>query len=364
MPVLANLWKKKLVKSALCLICFQEAETVEHTFLLCGWTRSVWFGLQIQCSPDRNNISTLHEWMSMKFEEFSRQQDFKDFVISSLCCALWAIWKERNLVVFEKTQPNPTATVAMANILHIDYFSFWKSTNQGSDPCNMDLGANCIWRPPPMGMLKLNSDSCFNQSRNTAHAGIIIRDEKGEVYTGLTKFFPASSPLLTEALSLREAMIFAESLGIQRLIVESDCLELIKACREDIKRGEIFGLIKDILSIKNKFQQIGFTWISRKGNQVAHQIALLASQKALPANWIRNYPCSLSSLIQKEIRVRSYNCCEEGTRGNHFIGLTEVQIEPDITSNSVLSRSGYPFDPGWNEELGESSQIRTGHQRT
>lgn len=354
--MLGNLWKKKLVTSAMCPICFQEPESIEHTFLLCEWTRSVWFGLQIQCLPNRSAISTLHDWLEGKFEEFSKEKQFKDFAISSLCYALWSIWKERNLAVFEGTKPNPLATVIRANFMHSEYFSFWRDNSGRNENQNLSALTSKVWRPPPKGMLKLNSDASFSKIRNTAHAGMIFRNDEGLIFTGLTKVFPATSPLIVEALSLREALLFAESLGISNLIVESDYLELVKACREEIKRGEIFGLVKDILNIKNRFQQLGFTWTYREGNQIAHIIAKLASQNNLPVNWVLNQPPCIRNLLQKErpicfatselLENRSY-------RSQPGAGVFHVEPVDDVFSSHC--RFDFPFDPGRCGELGETS---------
>lgn len=148
--------------------------------------------------------------------------------------------------------------------------------------------ANREWCPPPKGMLKLNTDASFNQGRSIAHAGIIIRNEEGDILTGLIKTFHATFPLLVEALALREGIMLAHSLGIQKLMAESDCLEVIRSCRGEIKRGEILSLVKDVLGFKDKFQFLGFTWVSKVGNMVAHNIASLASNQSLPLSWTWN----------------------------------------------------------------------------
>lgn len=358
-PVLANLWKKKLVNSALCPLCLKEPKTIEHTLLLCEWTRGVWFGLQIQCIPDRSRLSTLHEWMAMKFEEFSRTQDFQEFAISSLCCVLWSIWKERNSAIFEKKEPNPMTTVLRANLIHSDYFSFWSEDSRGSSSQNPPCVFGKDWRPPPKGVLKINTDSSFSLSKNRAHAGIIIRNEEGEVVSGLTKVFPATSPLSAEALSLREALLFAIAMGIQKAIVESDCLDLIKGCRREIKKGEIFGLLSDILCIKTQFQQIGFTWTPREGNQVAHHVASLASRDCLPSNWVLNQPASLSVLIQKEKVIAVTNPVNyEGFSTEYYHDQGSFLRVPEGASFTGCFRSSFPFDTGWCGEVGESSEIR------
>lgn len=145
-------------------------------------------------------------------------------------------------------------------------------------------------------------------------------------------------------------MVFADSLGVQSILVESDCLDLIKACREEVKRGVITTLIKDILSIKSKLQRIGFTWVPREGNQVAHQIALLASHNCLPVNWTRSPPSCLLALIQKDQHVLN----RDGIRQNDLDrSLNHLRVSdqglPLRLQVGVLSRSGFPFDNGWNK---------------
>lgn len=231
-----NLWRKKLVNSPMCPICANEPASLEHTFLFCEWTRGVWFGSQIQCVPDRGNVTTLHDWINCRLNGWSNQGEFSIFASISLCCSLWSIWKERNLAVFEKKRPDPVATIKRANLLIDDYFSFWKGQSRVPPSQGLQPMASKVWRPPPKGMLKLNSDASFNSTRLIANAGIIIQNEKGEVCMGLTKVFLATSPLVAEALSMRESMIFAKSLGIKNIIFESDCQELVKACRDGMQR--------------------------------------------------------------------------------------------------------------------------------
>lgn len=76
------------------------------------------------------------------------------------------------------------------------------------------------------------------------------------------------------------------------------------ACRDEVRRGKILTLVKDIQCIKKKFVKMGFTWVPREGNGVAHQIAFLVSQKLLPVNWVLNQPNSLYAIIQKEKQIQ------------------------------------------------------------
>lgn len=309
-----GLKKKKVLRSAICALCNKEEETVEHSLLFCEWTRAVWFGCQLQCVPNRLAVTSFHGWLGDRLKAFEVQPDFSVFASIALCCTLWSIWKGRNNAVFRGEKPKPLEVIHKANLLHMDYFSYWQKNNQRSPPRSVALSSNRNWSPPCQGSAKINTDASYNDFKKSARAGIIARNEFGDVITGLTKAFPAISPLMAEALSLREAMAFAGNLGISSIEIENDCLELIKACKGEINRGEIFNILKDIHHLKGSFQQIKFVWVPREANRVAHLIAYLASRNCLPLNWIWDPPLSLLAVINED--------------------------------KASAARVGFPFDPG------------------
>lgn len=124
LPVRENLNKKKICNSSSCPICLQHGETVEHALLACSWIRPVWFGLQMQIIPNLDHISTFGNWFNEIIVNVQRFPEYKDFAISSIGFALWAIWKMRNVVLFEGQDPNPMATLAQANVLLTEFINF------------------------------------------------------------------------------------------------------------------------------------------------------------------------------------------------------------------------------------------------
>lgn len=107
------------------------------------------------------------------------------------------------------------------------------------------------------------------------------------------------------------------------------------------------SMVKDIHCIKQKFQKLGFTWTPREGNRVAHQIALFASQQGLPANWTRNQPVSLSTLIQNDKLQISHTRGEsKDDVNNQDQGDLGGGSSPSVLLADVHSKSGVPFDSG------------------
>lgn len=84
-----------------------------------------------------------------------------------------------------------------------------------------------------MEVVKINIDASFNVHSNKACAGVIARDFKGNILFGITKKLPTTSPLLIEALALREAVAVASSFRVTKVLFENDNLNLINACRGD-----------------------------------------------------------------------------------------------------------------------------------
>ncbi|TYH19125.1 hypothetical protein ES288_A05G327800v1 [Gossypium darwinii] len=70
-----NLVKRRIKMSELCPVCLKEAETVEHTLLLCDWAQCVWYGGALGFKVDCHRITTLDQWLLQKgnFVDF----DFK-----------------------------------------------------------------------------------------------------------------------------------------------------------------------------------------------------------------------------------------------------------------------------------------------
>lgn len=63
LPIRETLFRKKTVQTPNCPICLSEPGTIEHLFLLCPWTRPLWFGLQFISPPTRFRLTNFHSWL-------------------------------------------------------------------------------------------------------------------------------------------------------------------------------------------------------------------------------------------------------------------------------------------------------------
>lgn len=229
----------------------------------------------------------------------------------------------------------------MSNLLINDYFSHWfKSRRINPSPARQQQ-INKRWRPPPNGVLKINSDAKFNADKKIALAGIILRNDQGVMLGGLTKKSPVFSPIIAEALAVREALAFAINCNMGKVLIETDCKELVRACKQEIKVGEIMALVQDIENLRNNNPDIGLTWTPREGNVAAHHVALLGSRNALPAIWTSVPPPSLKQIIDldKE-RILDRPAQRNGYEGN-VVNVVFSDSDAHLCSDRV-----FPFDPG------------------
>lgn len=100
--------------------------------------------------------------------------------------------------------------------------------------------------------------------------------------TGFTGKVFATSPLVAEAMALREAISLAANLSIENVLLESDSLDLINACRGETEIGEIRNIVQDVKHMRMSFRKCGFTWIHRSGNNLAHTLAQKVQRNLIP----------------------------------------------------------------------------------
>lgn len=103
LPVKENLFKKRIFQTSICPICNMEAKSIEHLFFLCEWVRPIWFGMQLQVLPRREDITSFHVWLSKRFLDFKQNPASRVFATTAIICTLWTIWKNR-IYLFLKTR--------------------------------------------------------------------------------------------------------------------------------------------------------------------------------------------------------------------------------------------------------------------
>lgn len=82
-----------------------------------------------------------------------------------------------------------------------------------------------------------------------------------------------NSPLIAEALALREALICCIEKGILHVYCETDSLKLVKTLNKGSPTAELYGIVAEILCLSEAFESISFVWIKRCKNRDADALA-------------------------------------------------------------------------------------------
>lgn len=105
--------------------------------------------------------------------------------------------------------------------------------------------------------------------------GVIIRNAKGELMIAKTKIRSLCPSLRIESETTLFALRTSPTLGIDRLILEGDSMEVIKSMEGALEEfpQEIKICIIDYNELFSKFPCLNLKHVRREGNKVAHTIA-------------------------------------------------------------------------------------------
>ena len=111
------------------------------------------------------------------------------------------------------------------------------------------------WAKPSPGWVKLNCDGSFKIEDGTAGAGMILRDEEGQiVFSSCRQLFQCSDPLEAEAKVCHEGLMLALRWSSKPIQVELDCSDLIEAIKEKQQnRSSILHFISEIKELVQSF---------------------------------------------------------------------------------------------------------------
>ncbi|KAE8733075.1 hypothetical protein F3Y22_tig00001644pilonHSYRG00563 [Hibiscus syriacus] len=93
---------------------------------------------------------------------------------------------------------------------------------------------------------------------------------------GFMKSVGPTSVLQAELVSIYEGLQVAWSLGIPRLLIQSDCSQAIKLVNAKGARDIFIPLVRAIVDLRNRAWETTFVWIPRTGNMIADRLAKLA----------------------------------------------------------------------------------------
>ena len=165
-----------------CPRCREDPETIIQLLRDYWSSKELWKQLSIS-EADRNFFtSDLHTWLSfnaMNDQAICHSQSPWNIVF---LFAIWMIWKQRNKLIFQNSNPNLNLAIHIFSQAGDFYWcaADWKKTH--------NFTMKCIrWERPKSDWRKLNMDGSFVGNLGVVGGGGVIRDETGNWVVGFSR---------------------------------------------------------------------------------------------------------------------------------------------------------------------------------
>ena len=142
---------------------------------------------------------------------------------------IWAIWKNRNKIVFENSIPNSRLPIECINQAREYHFCVSKAKI-----ATAKFAILVAWTKPREGWFKLNSDDASFGNPGKAGGGEIIRDRQGAWARGYAKSIGFTSRVIAKLWALRDELKLANHMGIRQLEVELDAKVIVGLLKSNI----------------------------------------------------------------------------------------------------------------------------------
>ena len=189
----------------------------------------------------------------------------------------WYLWWDRRQLVHEGKLQDANQTSMGARAITANY------VNAYSPKAPHKIGG---WSIPPRGFVKLNVDAAFDHDLLQGTVGVVLKDDKGRfIVRGNWWIEWCDNVLTAEVLALKFGLFLAQKAGCNRLVVNSDNMEVIDIMKNGGQSaGAAAAGFDDCYHFACDFPISRFEHCNIVANKVTHERARLARFQ-LPVDW-------------------------------------------------------------------------------
>jgi hypothetical protein len=207
----------------------------------------------------------------------------------------WYLWWQRRQIVHNEPVTTPVRSALAIMAISTNYVR----------SCKANLGIRRGgWENPNEGYTKLNVDASFYAEYFSGATGAVIRDDHGGFFTGSCCSLPSVADVVSaEARALRDGLLLAGQVGCSKLIVDSDCMEVISTMLEGGNSiGAAAAIYEECSFLSRGFSHVIFIHCARESNKVAHMLACKA-EGPQSIVWLEDPPDFLTELLTDDVTI-------------------------------------------------------------
>ncbi|XP_026416631.1 uncharacterized protein LOC113312079 [Papaver somniferum] len=210
----------------------------------------------------------------------------------------WKLWKDICCVVFSNKISTPNQLLHRIN----KFISDSKSVCM-SNPQYTRKALNIKWLPPPVDVVKLNTDESFCHVTKKGGYGLIFQNFAGTHLASACKYYQvASGPKQLECLAVLESLKFAIRWKFKMIDIEVDYQALAREIQgeESDVPWESRGIVDDIKFLLPSFDLWSCKHTNRQANKCADSLAKHGIKEGISDTWFGKPPSFFLNNIQHD----------------------------------------------------------------
>uniref|UniRef100_A0A803PKP8 Reverse transcriptase domain-containing protein n=1 Tax=Cannabis sativa TaxID=3483 RepID=A0A803PKP8_CANSA len=250
-----------------CPWCNANAETSFHLFVQCPVAQACWCNIGLAVC--NTQAVTFAAWFQAGLESWDAATKIE---VSMLC---WALWKYRNDKVWNAKSPTVDQIVTSAKLT----LANWLDAQNRFQISSLNHEKHKFG----VGMVARTAAGAVIEARQILHSGVV-------------------SPLLAEAVGIKEALSWIKNKRWSDLVLETDCLNVVHDFNSNKPMISPYGfVIKDCKAILEHLVNVSIVFVKRSANKVAHALARNSVLMADCTFSMATLPTDISSLVLDDL---------------------------------------------------------------
>ncbi|KAK8628309.1 hypothetical protein V6N13_064018 [Hibiscus sabdariffa] len=196
--------------------------------------------------------------------------------------AIWLIWKRRKNAIFN-TDPGPSLNVLNRSMVwakHVCNSHAAKPSFFTNPAASSATTSSCKWQLASTAWITLNMDGVVSSLGHGAVGGLLRNADESWI-KGFSRAIGMANALQAELWAIHDGLVFAWSLGISQIQLQSDNLLAVNLLKSQDATSSSFSLVRAIATLLHRAWLVDISWIPREVNNPANWLA----KKALGSSY-------------------------------------------------------------------------------